>query len=127
MSLDLKSDHWAYDLSKDIINKGEIFDEDVIKQSISGILSTYSGERVMNPLFGSRLPEVIFEGINTSNAEELIDDVLNDIETFENRIIVDRKNVKLILDTSKNILEIFIPYVIVKQKIVSFFNKKIAI
>ncbi len=127
MTLNLNNDRWAYDLSKNIITNGEIFDEDCISQSIELILAIYFGERVFNPLFGSSLPLELFEGFSNKNGEKLVDEILNSIETWEDRIVIDKENVEFKFTASQNTLEIFIPYVIIKQKIVSFFNKRIAV
>ena len=127
MALDLNNDRWAYDLSKNVISNGEIFDEDCISQSIELILATYFGERVFNPLFGSTLTAQLFEGFSNKNAEALVDEILTSIETWEDRIVIDKDNVEFKFTASQNTLEIYIPYVILKQKIVSFFNKRIAL
>lgn len=125
--LDLNNDRWAYDLSKNISTKGEIFDEECISQSIELILATYFGERVFNPLFGSSLPVTLFEGFSNKDGEKLVEEILNSIETWEDRILIDRDDVRFDFYSSQNTLEIYIPYVILKQKIVSFFNKRIAV
>lgn len=127
MALNLKGENWAYDLSKNIISKGEIFDDACVNQSIECILSTYFGERVFNPFFGSSLGLEIFEGFSNKNGEKLVEDILTSIETWEDRISIDKENVNFVFSSSKNTLEIYIPYVIIKQKIVSFFNKKITL
>ncbi len=125
MSLILKNDHWAYDISKNVISKGEIFDDTVISQSIEMILSTYFGERIFNPLFGSQLPLLIFENFSKSKAEQLADEILRTIEFFEDRIVIDRPNSEFSFDSSNNTLEITIPYVVIREKIRSFFSKRI--
>lgn len=127
MALDLNEDRWAYDLSKSVSTKGELFDEDCISQSIELILATYFGERVFNPLFGSSLPGVLFEGFTNLDGEKLVDEIINSIETWEDRIVIDKDNVKFKFISSQNTLEIYIPYVILKQKIVSYFSKRIAV
>lgn len=127
MALNLNEDRWAYDLSKDISTKGEIFDEDCISQSIEIILATYFGERVFNPLFGSTLPIVLFEGFSNKEGERLVDEIIQSLETWEDRISIDKDNVRFNFIASQNTLEIYIPYVIIKQKIVSFFSKRIAV
>lgn len=125
MALDLVSEHWAYDLSKNVLSKGEIFDQDVINLSIEMILSTYFGERVFNPLFGSQLPYLIFENFSNTKAEQLAEEILRTIELFEDRIVIDRSNSIFTFKDSSNTLEISIPYYVIKEKIKSYFNKRI--
>lgn len=120
-----KDNHFAYDISKNVISKGEIFDEDVINQSIELILATILGERIFNPSFGSELPLQIFENFTNSTAESLIDRIVDAIEIWEDRIQIIHDSVEFKLSRNENSLVIGIPYYIKKQKIVSFFNKKI--
>lgn len=126
MASNLVDDFWAYDLSKDVISKGEIINQDAISQSIELILSTYFGERVFNPLFGSQLPNLIFENFSNEKAERLANEILDTIEFFEDRIVIDRSNSIFLFKDTSNTLEITIPYVVVREKIKSFFNKRIS-
>lgn len=119
-------DFWAYDLSKNVITKGEIINEEVISQSIELILSTYFGERVFSPFFGSQLPNLIFENFSNEKAERLANEVLDTIEFFEDRIVIDRSNSVFLFKDANNTLEITIPYVVIREKIKSFFNKRIS-
>jgi uncharacterized protein len=125
MARNLVSENWAYDISKNVITKGEITDVEVISQSIEMILSTYFGERIFNPLFGSSLTSLIFEGYSNSRAQTLADEILTAIERIEDRIVVDKGNSEFIFDDDTGVLEITIPYVIVREKIQSYFNKRI--
>jgi phage baseplate assembly protein W len=125
--LNLKSEYWAYDLSKNIISKGEIFDKDVINQSIELILSTFFGERFFNLSYGSSLPIQIHKTMNNAKGEKLVEEILQAIEIFENRIEIDKENVIFTFSGSTGILEINIPYFIIKQQVTSFFSKKISI
>ena len=59
-----------------------------IRESIIQILGTRLGERIMNPEFGSRLPELVFEQ-NDSVLRGLIRHyVIAAIERWEKRIVV---------------------------------------
>lgn len=125
--LNKQSEYWAYDLSKDIVSKGEIVDEACIRQSLELILSTFFGERLFNPEYGSSLGRTLFENMSNAKGEKLIEEILSSIERYEDRILVDTQNVEFKFYSSTNVLEINLPYVIIKQKIVSFFSKKISI
>lgn len=120
-------DHWCYDIAKDVINKGEIWDEDVISQSIEIILATVFGERIFNPFFGSSLYIYLAEGITKHTAERLLNDILTAIKRWEKRISIIDDNVELLVGLDGHSIRIKIPYIINKSKIVSTFDKKIVL
>lgn len=121
----LNSNTWAYDIAKNVISTGEVVNEDVINQSIESILSTYFGERFFKPTFGSVMPLQIFENINVTTGEKLIDEIIDSIRTWEDRIeiIEDQVTLKLLRDDNAIILEI--PYYIIPTQVTSFFKKKV--
>lgn len=116
---------FAYDLSKDIIRQGEVFDTDVINQSIENILSTVRGERLFLLPFGSDLPLILFEELNPGNGERILDAILDAIETWEDRIILLRDSARLRVDSSQNMLHIWIPYRIKNTAITTTFERKV--
>jgi phage baseplate assembly protein W len=61
-----------------------------IHQSIGMILGTARGERVMNPLFGSRLSELTFAPINVATYELAAFFVREALELWERRIVVQK-------------------------------------
>ena len=62
--------------------------EDVVAQSMILILSTGLGERQMRFTFGSRLPQMIFEPINSATLVRLEEAARKALTTFEERIRV---------------------------------------
>ncbi len=118
-------DHFAYDLSKNIITKGEIWDDDVIKQSIEMILATHFGERIFNPNFGSELPFFLFENLTESTGEQLLTSIINSIKRWEDRVEVLENQCRMILYPDQNSISLTIAYRIKKNNIVSRFEKKI--
>src|SRR5579871_2665980 len=62
--------------------------EDVVAQSIILILSTGLGERQMRFRFGSRLPQMIFEPINSATLTRIEEAAKTALTTLENRIRV---------------------------------------
>ena len=60
--------------------------EDVVAQSIILILSTGLGERQMRFTFGSRLPQMIFEPINSATLVRIEEAAKTALTTLENRI-----------------------------------------
>ena len=62
--------------------------EDLVAQSIILILSTGLGERQMRFTFGSRLPKMIFQPINSATLSRISDAAKTALTTLENRIRV---------------------------------------
>ena len=119
------SSRWAYDISKRVIAKGEIFDTDVIDQSIEMILTTYPTERFFNPSFGSLLLARIFEVITDEDAEVLLDDVAEAIKTWEDRVFLIEKKMRIDFSPDDGFVILTIPYVVRRTGLKSTFQKKI--
>jgi len=119
-------DKWAYDIDPNVVSKGEAFDEAVINISIENILSTYYGERIHNPYFGCELPATIFENLlEIGGAEAVLENIIESIETWEDRIIILKDIIKMTILRDDNALELRIPYVIKQTAIESSFEKRI--
>jgi phage baseplate assembly protein W len=121
----LFSDTWAYDLHKNPLSDGEAYNEEAINISIENILSTSFGERLFNPNFGSVLPLQVFENINKDSGEMILDEIINNIKQWEDRIFILEKKAKLIIKYDENTLILQIPYVIKRSGVSSTFDKKI--
>ena len=122
---DLKSYVWAKDVSYDLIKDGEIVDEDVISQSIESILGTRKGERLFNLNFGSNFTLRLFDNMDPSYLERLLDDTASAIELWEDRVTVLKETMKLLVDPDMNAATIVIPYIINASGRVSEFKKKV--
>jgi phage baseplate assembly protein W len=126
MSDILFSDSFAYDVSNDILSKGEIFDYDVIEQSLENILSTFFGERIFNPYFGSSLGDQLFELSSSSSFQNsnFLRTLIDQISTWENRItfITD----ECYFDPEEdNSISLNLSYVINKNNVRNTFKRKI--
>ena len=64
----------------------------LIEGNIIQILSTKKGERVMLPLFGSRILDFIHEPLDHITCSLLRFELIDAISMWEHRIILDRKN-----------------------------------
>ena len=120
-------DVWATDMSKNVLSKGEEFDEKAINLSIENILSTIIGERVFSPLFGSVLPVTVFEHLNQITAEELLNNLLDAIALWETRVVVITNEIKMNVLTQENALTLIIPYQIIRTELTGTFSKKIVL
>jgi uncharacterized protein len=67
--------------------------ENKVQQSLLIILGTARGERVMNPDFGSRLHELVFEPNNSSTKGRIVQYVNEAIVKWEPRVEISRVNV----------------------------------
>ena len=121
----LLSSNWARDLSKNGSSDGEIKDVEVINQSIESILSTSYGERLFNLSYGSSLPRKVFENIDASFAEGVLDDCAAAIKRWEDRVTVISSEMRVIQNADQNSVIIVIPYIINKTRLGSIFKKKI--
>lgn len=119
------SDRWAYDIDKNPIDQGEIWDGDVLNQSIEMILATNPGERLFNPSFGFGLQRRVFEIMAPDDAENFLDEVANALKTWEDRITVIESQMQVIANVDQNSVILIIPYIIKRTNIKSVFKKKI--
>jgi uncharacterized protein len=119
------SDDWAFDLSKNMFSLGELKNIDVINQSIEMILSTSYGERIFNSSFGCNLQNALFENLTQSSGEKIIDDAVEAIKRWEDRIIILEDQIQLVINQDTNSMVFNIPYVIKASGKKSFFKKKI--
>jgi len=119
------SSAFAYDISKNVLSKGEIHDTDVLKQSIEMILTTGRGERLFNLNFGSVLPNYLFDFIDENSGEQLLDSVIEAITTREPRVTVLSNNASLEILEDENSIILDIPFVINRTGITTTYKKKI--
>ena len=120
-----KSNNWATDFDKNAISNGEIWDVDVIDQSIEMILGTGKGERIFNPSFGMGLQNRIFNMMNESEANSILDEIVRELAKWEDRITVRESDMRIIANPNENSVIIVIPYVIKNRNIVNTFKRKI--
>jgi phage baseplate assembly protein W len=84
--------------------------KDQIKSNLVNLLLTSTGERIMNPTFGTFLKRFLFEGITDSNLESLKDNLLNSILIYIPDITV--TNITIIPNTDYNSIDLNIDYVV---------------
>ncbi len=86
-----------------------VTDEDSIRQSIKTILSTYPGERIMLPEFGSTLKRLLFEPMSQFTADTIQTEIESSIRRWENRAYI--SSVDVIADEDNNSYEISIDFI----------------
>jgi phage baseplate assembly protein W len=125
MNIRTSKDRWAYDIDKNPIDQGEIWDREVINQSIEMILGTMYGERLFNPAFGFGLQYRIFESMSSAKADRLLDEIAIAIRTWEDRITLIESEMRIIANVDNNSVVLLIPYIVNINNIKSVFKKKI--
>jgi len=86
-------------------------DEDSISQSIKSILSTYPGERIMLPTFGSTLKRLLFEPMSQFTADTIETEIESAINKWENRAYI--SSVDVIANEDDNTYKISIDFIII--------------
>ena len=119
------SDNWALDASYNLYSVVEIKNVQVINQSIEMILATPIGTRLFNLNFGSNFSIRIFDNMNPSYLQTVIDDTVNKIEMWEDRILVLKDDVNLSVNPDSNEMFLTIPYIIKARNIKGSFSKYI--
>ena len=84
--------------------------KDQIKSILVNLLLTSTGERIMNPNFGTFLKRFLFEGITDSNLESLKDNLLNSISIYIPDITV--TNIIITPNTDYNSIDLNVDYVV---------------
>lgn len=66
---------------------------DAVKASLSNILATLKGSRRMVPEFAVGIYELLFEPIDDSTASLIGEEILNSIERWDDRIVIENVDV----------------------------------
>ena len=64
------------------------YDMQAVKNSIANLLSTKKSEKILNPEFGLRLEDYLFEPITETTATAIANEILTAITVFEPRVQV---------------------------------------
>lgn len=124
----LFSDPFAYDLAKDILTKGEAFDEEAINLSINNILSTIFTERLFKPSFGSSLQLMLFETIaETQQLQHILNSIIASLKQWETRIFILEDQCIADFDPENHLLSLQIPYIINKSGILNSYESNIRV
>src|SRR5262252_1364175 len=87
-------------------------DEADIASSLAILLSTTPGERIMQPLYGCKLSELIFESLDTRMKTLMVDKVESAILYYEPRVTLERVS----LDDSQEVEGVVIIGVVYRVK-----------
>ena len=84
--------------------------KDQIKSNLVNLILTNTGERIMNPTFGTGLKRFIFEGITDSNIQNIKLNLTNQIGIFIPEITV--TDINVVPDEDNNLVDMTIVYFI---------------
>jgi phage baseplate assembly protein W len=76
-------------------------DERLIKNDILQLLLTVPGERVMRPAFGTELRTAVFDMNDTTTVETIRQNIVNVINNYEPRVILDVIELTRVPDANK--------------------------
>lgn len=79
-----------------------------IRQSIYLILCTYPRERMMNPSFGCRIKDYVFESMTTDIEKEMSREVISSILRWEDRV----QDIEVSFERKDEVLVISLTYAI---------------
>jgi len=103
--------HFGTDIALDVVKQGEIYDIDVVKQSITNILLTIMGERLFNIQFGTNLFSMLFNSVNTyATVYAVKTHIIDKILTFEKRISIYENQSTVIFNPDTNELSVSITF-----------------
>lgn len=85
-------------------------DEDDIRSSLEILLSTTTGERILQPAYGCNLSSLVFETLDSSMVAEIADMIRNAILFHESRIIPE--DISLENTTTEGVFNINITYTV---------------
>lgn len=60
-----------------------------VRNSVHNIFSWIPGQRILNPEFGNKIREYLYEGMTNFNAEQVIAEIRKAIELWEPRVEID--------------------------------------
>ena len=84
---------------------------DAIKQAVKNLILTAPGEKLINPKFGSKVSQLLFEPLDPFLVDTLQTEILNTIKNNERRVVV--TNLECTLNYDENSIEVTLEYQII--------------
>lgn len=82
--------------------------EGAIKNSITSIITTSPGEKILNPIFGCNFGDLLFLPVTEQRARLVGETIYNAITRFEPRVTVVNVNITPMFDESQYVVELTI-------------------
>lgn len=93
------------------------YDMQAVKNSIANLLSTKKSEKILNPEYGLRIEDYLFEPITETTATAIYNEILNAISIFEPRVQVVDLQVIPVPDQYQYIINIALRVPTLKQSL----------
>jgi len=90
-----------------------LIDIESVYQSINNILNTNLGERLFNPGFGSELESMLFEIMNNSTANRILNGTIRAINKWDPRIRFDRSQSKITPNYDENRYDVVLAFSVI--------------
>ena len=103
----------------------KVLDVDSVKQSIKIILATTPGERIMEPNFGSRLRDLLFEQMDEITTKLIEIEIEETIEKWEDRVRIN--NITVTPDYDRNYYDVYIDFTVIRVNKRGTFEGKIKV
>jgi phage baseplate assembly protein W len=84
----------------------DVFDVDAIVQSVIELLKTREGERAFEPEFGLFLEGLLFDLMDQGAALQVYNQVVDKLERYEPRVLLDVSRSDVVPDPDNNIFEV---------------------
>lgn len=84
---------------------------EAVKNSLKNIFAWIPGERILDPMFGSRIREFLYQGITKTNIEQIIAEINRSVATYEPRVnITNIENISTYDDHEQNLIRLNVIY-----------------
>jgi phage baseplate assembly protein W len=90
--------------------------ENAIKNAVKNIILTKPGEKLFEPLFGSRVNDLLFENFDFITRDQMRTEIIRAIETFEPRVELDDVTIDWIEE--QHSIEVGINYRIIGETLI---------
>jgi len=84
--------------------------KDQIKSNLVNLLLTDIGERVMNPNFGCNLKRFLFENINDTNSERIVNAVVESVSFYVPEVTI--TNLTITPNPDYNLIDVTVDYIL---------------
>lgn len=104
----------------------DVYDEEAVNASIINIILTYPGSIPFNLSFGVGLGSFIFEAMNESDVRDYMNKLLDAVNVYEQRVLLDRNSVEVTISTESQTVDLYIPYTFKETGLPGQFYKRLA-
>ena len=86
-----------------------VFNESSINQSLITLFLTKRGERFFNPRYGTNIPTLLFEPLDTNTAKQITTEIQDTVDFYEGSRI-ELININMVVDYDNNYYKVSVEY-----------------